>query len=652
VSDLKLISVEVLGYRRLVKIKVNLTGKLIAIVGPNEAGKTSLLHALERLDKGDAVPPQDISRAAGQVDPQEVYLKAEYLLDEDDQVTFSDLEMTKTPVRMSYKRRVGGDVPLISFEPSPARPRTRFDRAMRALKKADLGAARTMISGPSLIVDGIDSAFAREARPLDEGLQEILPLIADENNILDDTIVGKSDAIAEQLDRINRRDLGSQLRSVVQWRLLPEISKEIYERIYARIPRFLLFSEADRNLLNEYDIQGPVASNPPPALANVARLAQLNLKSLLVAIEGGNDSRVFTMLGRANRELARVFNRSWRQSVITLELHNQGTVLKMMIKENGDIITRFDERSAGLRMFVALAAFVASADTLTPPVLLIDEAEVHLHYDAQADLINMLLTQKEAAQVIYTTHSPGCLPLDLGTGIRVIAPIEPGKTASEVRNAFWTDHNAGFSPLLLAMGAGAAAFTATRFAILAEGPSEMILLPSLIRAATGLDSLPYQVAPGLSEAPTSQYPDLDLNAARVAFVVDGDHGGSELKKRLMNSGVPEERIAVIRGMTLEDTVDLNAYVDAVHAEAVTVNAEKADVARMPADMFSLPRASSVRTWYKRARLIAPSKIAVANRLVQDGRALPSEEGCELLQELHNQVVTVLGINIEEIGVSK
>ena len=57
-SDLRLERLEVKGYRRLLDVKVNLAGKIIAIVGPNEAGKTSLLHALARLDKGDAVPPQ------------------------------------------------------------------------------------------------------------------------------------------------------------------------------------------------------------------------------------------------------------------------------------------------------------------------------------------------------------------------------------------------------------------------------------------------------------------------------------------------------------------------------------------------------------------------------------------------------------------
>ncbi len=191
------------------------------------------------------------------------------------------------------------------------------------------------------------------------------------------------------------------------------------------------------------------------------------------------------------------------------------------------------------------------------------------------------------------------------------------------------------------MGAGAAAFTTTRYAVLAEGPSEMILLPSLIRAATGLDALPYQVAPGLAEAPTSQYPELDLQAAKVAFTVDGDPGGIALRDRLVSSGAPNDRIAVLDGMTLEDTVDRDAYRAAVHAEAVAANGSD-DVA-MPTGEFPAPRAAAVKAWFEQAGLVAPSKIAVANRLVQDGKAIPSESGRKALQDLHNRLMIILGI---------
>ena len=633
---MRLISLHVLGYRRLLDVKVNLAGKIIAVVGPNEAGKTSLLDALARLDSGEAVLPQDLSRAHRPTGPETVYLRAEYALEEEDQASFSDLDLVAMPVRMSYERRIGGNVPMIGFQPRPVRRRTDFEAALRVMQEAD----------PEQIdqkaFDALpDDDEVQEQPSLGQRFRETLAVLLDEARDVGDDLVRESELVAAELDRINERDLGAKLRYAVQWRRQPEVGQEARTRIHARTPRFLLFSDDDRNLLSEYDIQGAAASNPPPALANLARLAQLDLVQLLVAIQEGDHGQTVTMENRANKQLAEVFKRSWRQSIVTAELNFQGTVVRILIKENDDLVTRFDERSAGLRMFVALAAFVVTRSTVVPPVLLIDEAETHLHYDAQADLVNMLLSQREASQVIYTTHSPGCLPPDLGTGVRVIAPTASDPTVSEARNAFWVSHIPGFSPLLLAMGAGAAAFTATRYALLAEGPSDMILLPSLIRAATDLDTLPYQVAPGLSEAPTSQYPDLDLQAARVAFAVDGDLGGLALRDRLVEGGVPGNRIATLGNITLEDTVDLEAYRSAVHAEAVAANGS--ELMEMPIGEFHEPRTTAVKTWFEQAGLVAPSKIAVANRLVQDGRAVPSEQGRQVLQELHNQVMSIFGI---------
>jgi predicted ATP-dependent endonuclease of OLD family len=633
---LRLISLHVREYRRLLDVRINLAGKIVAIVGPNEAGKTSFLDALARLTSGDAVPPQDVSRINRPVDPDTVYLTAEYILAEEDQKVLSDLDLAAMPIRMTYQRMLGGGVPMIGFHPKPERRRTNFEAALKALQEADVAQLNEM--GRELRAD--DDEVTDEPL-LGMRFDYLWRALLDDSTGFSGELLSESELVVNDLDRIGEGSLASHLRYVIRWQQLPGVGQEARTRIHARTPRYVLFSDADRELLSEYDIQGDAASNPPPALANLARLANLDLVQLLVAVQEGDHGRMVTMQNRANRRLVEVFTRSWRQSVITVELNIQGTIIRILIKENDDVVTSFDERSAGLRMFVALAAFIVNKNTDIPPILLIDEAEMHLHYDAQADLVNMLLTQQEATQVIYTTHSPGCLPPDLGTGIRVIAPMADNPAVSEARNAFWVGHVAGFSPLLLAMGAGAAAFTSTRYAVLAEGPSEMILLPSLIRAATGLDILQYQVAPGLSEMPTSQYPDLDLQAARVALVVDGDSGGLTLKGRLVASGVPDDRIATLDNMTLEDTVDLDSYRAAVQAEAVAANGK--DLPEMPANEYVPPRASAVKTWFEQAGFAAPSKIAVANRLVLDGKAMPSERGREVLKELHDQVTGILGI---------
>ncbi len=134
-------------------------------------------------------------------------------------------------------------------------------------------------------------------------------------------------------------------------------------------------------------------------------------------------------------------------------LKTEGAVLAIRIRQNGTRITQFDERSAGLKMFVALVAFLEVRGYTTPPVLLIDEAETHLHIDAQADLVNTFMTQRQAAKIIYTTHSPACLPPDLGSNIRAVVPDPDHEYRSLIRGSFW-DGAAGFSPLMLAMGAG------------------------------------------------------------------------------------------------------------------------------------------------------------------------------------------------------
>jgi predicted ATP-dependent endonuclease of OLD family len=200
-----------------------------------------------------------------------------------------------------------------------------------------------------------------------------------------------------------------------------------------------------------------------------------------------------------------------------------------------------------------------------PPILLIDEAEQHLHQNAQGDLIRMLQELSAVQQVIYTTHSPACLPADLGNGVRFVEPITGG--LSTIRHDFWSldrNEHVGFNPLLIVMGAGAAAFSSLRGALIAEGVSDMLLLPTLIKLATGKPELIYQVSPGIATASKGDMAKLDLVASRVAYVVDGDEGGNAWKQQLEGANVPKNRIRSLpAGVGLEDLLDRDFYLDAV-----------------------------------------------------------------------------------------
>ena len=79
---MQLYSVSVEGWRRFAdRQTLQLNGKLIALVGPNEAGKSSLLAALQSLDEVRAIIPSDVARGKSLSD---LFLRGYYHLDDED----------------------------------------------------------------------------------------------------------------------------------------------------------------------------------------------------------------------------------------------------------------------------------------------------------------------------------------------------------------------------------------------------------------------------------------------------------------------------------------------------------------------------------------------------------------------------------------
>jgi predicted ATP-dependent endonuclease of OLD family len=303
------------------------------------------------------------------------------------------------------------------------------------------------------------------------------------------------------------------------------------------------------------------------------------------------------------------------------------------------------ERSDGLRQFVALLAFTTLEQTgQAPPVLLIDEAEIHLHYDAQADLVQMFAKQEVASKIIYTTHSVGCLPEDLGTGVRLIEPNSP--TTSTIRNAFWEEERPGFTPLIFGMGASTLAFVSLRSALVVEGMADVILLPTLLREATNLSYLGFQVVPGLSETNEHGIGLLEREAPRTAYLVDSDAGGNDIRSKLRRASIPEKRIFRLphsegQKLVLEDLVDPEVYVDAVNTELHRSHGESES---FPSDdLPDVGRPEAVKTWCKMRGIGEPNKRAVAYHIVdtRSSRSIISEDYRDSLRQLYTEITTIL-----------
>ena len=75
---MRLVWLYLYGYRRFEEAKINLDAPVIALVGPNEAGKSSILDALLEIGNSDKFEERDFTR---DYDRKDHILKAMFLLD-------------------------------------------------------------------------------------------------------------------------------------------------------------------------------------------------------------------------------------------------------------------------------------------------------------------------------------------------------------------------------------------------------------------------------------------------------------------------------------------------------------------------------------------------------------------------------------------
>jgi hypothetical protein len=451
-------------------------------------------------------------------------------------------------------------------------------------------------------------------------------------------------------ERGERKQLQVQLRDVADTEEEEEHPNDAaLEFLVARQPAMIEFHERERNLRGQYDLEDP-DDLADPAFNNLASLAGLDIAELRRAVTAGETGTQADLRRSANEELRQRFA-EWRQRPpIHVEFDNHNQIVNVHVRSGSGPSMPIRERSDGLRQFVALVALTAKQKRHpVPPILVIDEVETHLHYDAQADLLRILAAQSTASQVIYSTHSAACLPEDIGASVRIVEGIDD-RTASRVRQHFWTDRP-GIGPLLMAMGAASMAFVPLRPALITEGPTDFILLGSLFMEATSSDELGFQIAPGSSHLRAEQIAGLDLEAPRTAWIVDGDQGGKDRIRQLRSHGIPPSQIMRIVnskyvGFDVEDLIDPDSYCRAVTEYARDVGSEAVFGLR---DLPTAPcrRHRTVELWCSANSITtAPSKTAIANKVL-DGKGefpLCDPRKTTLLRRLYARTRAALGLD--------
>ncbi|HEY2335480.1 MAG TPA: AAA family ATPase [Solirubrobacterales bacterium] len=472
---MRMVALRLSGYRRFEReTTLDLTPRVISVVGPNEAGKSSLLDALEKV--GDPNLERDFMAAefTGRVRPDDdkTILSALFELEADDRQALAGIPGADK-VRLWHRWRTADGRADNEVIPRIGRP-----QAARLSLREDL--KRMLASSSKPLVRYLDGTPTHSGGVADEdtetGETDVPQTIRDLAEFAlasleepKETLSGPAQTNLQtlaaalvdppaNLPKYVKR-LGEECERVRSEHVASHPNIRISEILDARCPAVRVLRDGDRELKSNYPFEE--YEEAPAPLQNLLSLASLNWSAVKQAAAEPGNPILANLLRKGNRELEQRLHGSWKQATVSVELREQAGALNIFPYDaESDTHSEIEDRSDGFRSFLAMLAFTTRHSAGDRKLILaIDEAERHLHYNAQADLVNVLTRrQKFATQIVYTTHSAGCLPEDLGSAIRVVKPIPGDRSA--VKNGFWSAQAAekasgGFTSLLMAMGADA-----------------------------------------------------------------------------------------------------------------------------------------------------------------------------------------------------
>lgn len=520
---MNLLHFKITGFGRFRKTcTLNFSSGILCIVGPNEAGKSTLLRALQHLNHDQAIEEAHDPFEDGAVEPE---LEWRFRLT-DEEVLRAKLGLGPRYLVVTKKKR---DARSFSLEPP-----------------VDLKAIRMECSERMTALNGEPDFGGVPEEKLDE-LNELAMVFSDRGSPLTTGDVARAVGILRKPKTKAAKQLLDRLTGLA---LNPA------GHFANQLPHVQSFDPSEQRLEARYEIES--LRQPPPALRQLSKRCELDLNDLARRMKSGLSTKAIQENVDAKlRDLCSGFSQGNTECAIQIGSDH----LEFLIREPDASPTGYTKlalRSDGFRRFLSTALFAVGEPGQARPILVVDEIERHLHYDAQSDIITMLEKQRWAANVVYTTHSLGCLPSDW-SGLKVVQ--KSGPLESKVVNKYWS-LGEGYRPLIDASGAASLAFLPLRPALLVEGATDALLLPSLMREACGLQSLEYSVVPGLTNA--EAIPRIARVGSSVQFCVDNDKSGRRIASALEKEygKTPVHFYSTEDGVELEDFVRYDVLAEA------------------------------------------------------------------------------------------
>jgi energy-coupling factor transporter ATP-binding protein EcfA2 len=286
---------------------------------------------------------------------------------------------------------------------------------------------------------------------------------------------------------------------------------------------------------------------------------------------------------QASAFLTRKFQELWKQKKVEFDIDIDGPTLNIFVQDVGfSMPVRLDRRSTGFRWYVSFAwRFThATAGEFKNVVLLLEEPGIHLHPAGQHDLVQFFDELGQNNQVIYTTHLPYMIDTGTPERVRIVevldhhTKITKGIVSSSRQPMMVIEAALGLSPSMSDL-------LGHRSTLIVEGTDDFVILNKLsgVFSKSGKDALPPEAylwpAHGASKSP--MYAGFLIGHGwKGGVLLDSDNEGRTAAKKIKDlygpalSGFPILTLGPAIGeedasIAIEDLLPRRLYLDCVSA---------------------------------------------------------------------------------------
>ena len=456
------------------------------LVGPNEAGKTILLRALEQINPPNDVPKFDPLRdfprselsdlrldktSAGTITPNKVtVVEAHFRLDDDELEAIKQIDERFTGCTYVFGRQLdnsswhrldgGLEAPTYGdIQKDLLRLASHLDAQVAAGTEESAETSHSQVLDAMVAEWGDESSISgKRATTLIEWLNDVTPLVDEENELEE-----------ERLDRLTKAARVSEKRERALKLLYGRLPVFVYFSNYFRVrPRLhlgLLAERLEQNILDDdqYDRGNQcllkLLGFEARELSNLGKAAEPGAgdQSGLKAYQDQLDRRSYR-LNAASIQLTKSINRVWqpdpkKAEADRLRVEADQQYLKVVVEDELGVEVELDQRSEGFQWLVSffVVFFAEAADSHQNAVLLLDEPGLSLHGLKQREFRTTVSRLGETNQLLYTTHSPFMVGPDELDLVRVVE-MKERTTGTKVHTTITAGDSTALLPLQEALG--------------------------------------------------------------------------------------------------------------------------------------------------------------------------------------------------------